>query len=135
MYHLRLFVADLDVITPLLDGTILPGVTRASCLALLDGHTSQKTQLPGILPAQRLYPQERTITMHDLIAWSAESKLLESFVVGTAVILAAVDRIGFEGKDIVFPTAGLGPVGLALRKRIEDIQTGKVQWNDWSVVV
>lgn len=126
---------DLDVITPLLDGTILPGVTRASCLALLDAHTSQKTELPGILPSQRLYAHERTITMHDLVAWSAEGRLQESFVVGTAVILAAVARIGFEGKDLVIPTAGLGPVSRALRKRIEDIQTGKVQWSDWSVAV
>jgi branched-chain amino acid aminotransferase len=73
--------------------------------------------------------------MHDLIAWSAEGRLQESFVVGTAVILAAVARIGFEGKDLLLPTAGLGPVSRALRKRIEDIQTGKVQWNDWSVAV
>ena len=73
--------------------------------------------------------------MHDLNSWSALDKLVEAFVVGTAVIVAPVQRIGFEGKDLVLPTEGLGPVSQALRERIVDIQTGKVQWSDWSVVV
>jgi branched-chain amino acid aminotransferase len=72
--------------------------------------------------------------MHDLNSWSAEGKLLEAFVVGTAVIVAPVRRIGFEGKDVVL-APGMGPVSQALRDRIVDIQIGKVQWNDWSVVV
>lgn len=128
------FPTGLDVITPPLDGTILPGVTRASCLALLEAHTSQKFELPSIPSTQRLHTYERTITMHDLNSWSAEGKLLEAFVVGTAVIVAPVRRIGFEGKDVVL-APGMGPVSQALRDRIVDIQIGKVQWNDWSVVV
>lgn len=126
---------DLDVITPTLDGTILPGVTRASCLALLEAHTSQKTELPNIPPTQRLHPHERIMTMHDLNSWSAEGKLVEAFVVGTGVIITPVGRIGFEGKDLVLPLTGLGPVSQALRERIGDIQTGKTQWNGWSVVL
>ena len=128
-------MVDLDVLTPPLDGTILPGVTRASCIALLEAHTSQIFELPGIPLTQRLHAHERTVTMHDLKSWSALGKLVEAFVVGTAVIVAPVQRIGFEGKDLVLPTEGLGPVSQALRERIVDIQTGKVQWSDWSVVV
>lgn len=75
------------------------------------------------------------MTMHDLVSWSAESKLVEVFVVGTAVIVAPVGRIGFEGNDLVLPTIGLGPVSKALWERILDIQTGKVEWNNWSVPV
>lgn len=129
------FPTDLDVITPTLDGTILPGVTRASCLALLEAHTSQKTELPNIPPTQRLHAHERIMTMHDLNSWSAEGKLVEAFVVGTGVIITPVGRIGFEGKDLVLPLTGLGPVSQALRERIGDIQTGKTQWNGWSVVL
>ena len=132
-------MVDLDVLTPLLDGTILPGVTRASCLALLEAHMSQNVELPGIPSTQRLHAHELTMTMHDLNSWSAQHKLVEAFLVGTAVIVAPVGRIGFEGKDLVMPTeslgGGLGPVGQALRERIVDIQTGKVQWNDWSMVI
>lgn len=73
--------------------------------------------------------------MHDLNSWSAEGKLVEAFVVGTGVIITPVGRIGFEGKDLVLPLTGLGPVSQALRERIGDIQTGKTQWNGWSVVL
>lgn len=126
---------DLDVITPPLDGTILPGLTRASCIALMDAHTSQATVLPGISPSQRLHTHERTLTMHDLTAWSAEGKLTESFSVGTAVIVAPIGRIGFKGKDLLMPNhdTGLGPIGLALWQKITAIQTGKEAWEDWCV--
>ncbi|KAF5376854.1 hypothetical protein D9615_007289 [Tricholomella constricta] len=127
---------DLDVVTPPLDGTILPGLTRLSCLALLDAHTARRTVLPGLRPALRLHTHERALTMPELAAWSAEGKLLEAFCVGTAVAVAPVGRIGWEGKDLVMPSeeTGLGEVGKALLERVLDIQTGRVEWEGWSVV-
>lgn len=73
--------------------------------------------------------------MHELAAWSAEGKLLEAFGVGTAVIVAPVGRIGWEGKDLVLPSekTGLGVVGKALWERVVDIQVGKFEWQGWSV--
>ena len=73
--------------------------------------------------------------MQDLFTWSDEGKLLEAFGVGTAVVVAPVGRIGFEGNDLVLPSidSGLGPVGQALWERILDIQTGRVWWQNWSV--
>ncbi len=74
--------------------------------------------------------------MTELNTWAQNGSLLEAFGVGTAVIVAAVGRIGHEGKDINLPTyeGGLGPVGRALYDRISDIQEGKFEWEDWSVV-
>jgi branched-chain amino acid aminotransferase len=62
--------------------------------------------------------------------------LLEAFGAGTAVIIAPVGRIGYEGKDIVLPqhNGAYGPVSRALWERIVDIQQGKVEWEDWSVI-
>jgi len=126
---------ELDIVTPPLDGTILPGITRASCLSLLDAHTAGLLTLPGILSTQRLNTHERIITMSELTAWSNQGKLLEAFGVGTAVIVAPVGRIGWEGKDLVLPSEekGLGIVGKALWERLVDIQSGKVEWEGWSV--
>ncbi|KAL1938995.1 hypothetical protein VTO73DRAFT_11148 [Trametes versicolor] len=126
---------DLDVYTPPLDGTILPGVTRDSILALASAHPS-RTLLPGLPETLRLHTTERELTMTELNAWAQNGSLLEAFGVGTAVIVAAVGRIGHEGKDINLPTyeGGLGPVGRALYDRISDIQEGKFEWEDWSVV-
>ena len=81
-------------------------------------------------------------------------------VVGTAVIVAPVGRIGVSTpsastpaheispeainnkpavsvQDVVLPShpAGLGPVGAELYKRITDIQEGRVEWEGWGVRV
>ncbi|KAL0950524.1 hypothetical protein HGRIS_007332 [Hohenbuehelia grisea] len=123
-----------DVITPALDGTILPGVTRASCLALTGAHP-ERTTLPNLPAALKLHTHERPLTMPELFAWQQEGRLLEAFGVGTAVIVAPIGRIGFEGNDLVLPKhqAGLGPLGSALWERITEIQRGQFEWEGWSV--
>lgn len=124
----------MDVITPPLDGTILPGITRDSVLALTSSH-SAKESLPGLSPAIRLYTHERTLTMSDILKYSKDGLLLEAFCVGTAVIVAPVGRIGYDGKDIELPkhTKGLGPIGSALSDRIIAIQEGRFEYKGWSV--
>jgi branched-chain amino acid aminotransferase len=126
--NLAYTLEGLDLITAPLDGTILPGVTRASCLALAADKEFQKES------SLRLHPQEKVYTMSDLVRWSSEGRLLEALTIGTAVIIGPCNRIGYEGKDIVLPEAGLGPVGTALRKKILDIQEGRAEWQGWSVV-
>ena len=102
-------------------------------MALAAAHPS-KTSLPN-LPNIRLHMHERPFTMRDLMHWSAQGKLLEAFGAGTAVIIAPVGRIGFDGKDLVLPQyeGAYGPVSKALWERIVDIQQGKVEWEGWSV--
>ncbi|KAI0042133.1 branched-chain amino acid aminotransferase II [Auriscalpium vulgare] len=125
----------LDIVTPPLDGTILPGVTRASVLSLLNAHPSA-TSLPHLSNSLRLYTHERPITMPELVAWSASGQLVEAFCVGTAVVVNAISRIGWEERDIVLPSYGgdhIGPVVRALWERLVDIQEGRVEWEGWSV--
>ncbi|OCH84707.1 branched-chain amino acid aminotransferase II [Obba rivulosa] len=126
---------DLDIITPPLDGTILPGITRKSVLALAAAHPSH-TVLSGLPDVVRLHAHERELTMSDLRTWSAEGRLLEAFATGTAAIVAGIGRIGFEGSDIRLPEneGGLGPVAKALFERITDIQTGRTEWENWGVL-
>ncbi|OCH88933.1 branched-chain amino acid aminotransferase II [Obba rivulosa] len=126
---------DLDLITPSLDGTILPGITRQSVLALAAAHPSRSV-LPGLPETVRLHAHERELTMTDLKAWSAEGRLLEAFGTGTAAIIAGIGRIGFEGKDTVLPEheSSLGPVAKALFERVTDIQEGRVEWENWGIV-
>ncbi|EIN13179.1 branched-chain amino acid aminotransferase II [Punctularia strigosozonata HHB-11173 SS5] len=132
---------DLDVVTPPLDGTILPGVTRQSCIELLSAHGS-RTVLPGLSPETKLHVEERTLTIAELVQWNEEGRLAEAFCVGTAVIVAPVGRIGYTfstasgetTKDLVFPPyEAHGPVGNALFERIIDIQEGREEWQGWSV--
>lgn len=62
-----------DVITPPLDGTILPGVTRDSTLKLLAAHPS-KSVLPGLSDSDKLHPQELQMTMADLRKLAEEGR-------------------------------------------------------------
>jgi hypothetical protein len=47
--------------------------------------------------------------MTDLFSWSEQGRLLELFGVGTAVVVAAVSRIGYKDKDIRTTILWLGP--------------------------
>lgn len=122
-----------DVATPELDGTILPGVTRMSVLELMQAHNDGRTNLNGL---PKLHTQEKKVTMSELKKLSEEGKLLEAFGVGTAVIVAPVGKIGFEGDDLTLSAheKGLGPVGAALWRRLVDIQEGRVEWENWGVL-
>ncbi|KAF5352238.1 hypothetical protein D9757_013804 [Collybiopsis confluens] len=126
---------DFDLITPPLDGTILPGVTRDSILALGKAHTAGETTLPGLSHSTLLHTQEKTFTIPDLQRWYAEGKLVEAFGAGTAVIIASIGKIGYKGEDMVLPEheGGLGPIAQAFRKRILDVQEGRESWNGWGV--
>lgn len=127
----------MDVLTPALDGTILPGVTRASCIALLEAHVSRCITLPSI-PTQ-LTVSEGLITIQDLHKWSSQGRLLELFAVGTAVTVHGIARIGFEDETEQYlklpeiKDGAVGPVAHALLTKIRDIQGGRDNYNGWGV--
>ncbi|KAF8841384.1 branched-chain amino acid aminotransferase II [Paxillus ammoniavirescens] len=123
-------VEGCDFITAPLDGMIIHGVTRASCLALVSDPAFNEAA--GL----NLHPVERTYTMQDLVQWSSQGKLMEALCIGTAAIVVAVNKIGYEGRDVEVPAheAGLGPAGMALREKILAIQEGREEYKGWSVV-
>ncbi|KAJ7141669.1 aminotransferase [Mycena crocata] len=85
----------LTIITPPLDGTILPGITRDSALILLRAHAAEPEK--GILALPKTTPLtivERTLTVPELAAWAKAGRLLECFGAGTAVLIVAIERIG-----------------------------------------
>jgi len=127
----------LDLITPSLDGTILPGLTRASTLSLADAHTSGDITLPGVPSSLKIYPREEPITISQLLSWYSDGKVTEFFGSGTAAIIAPVNRIGWDGSDLLFPQVsedGLGLVGRGMFEMITSIQAGKITFRDWSVL-
>ena len=138
--------AVLDVVTPPLDGTILPGVTRASVLSLLS-HTPLTAALPQLPTDVRLHTAERPLTMSELFAASRAGTLREFFCVGTAAVVIPAARIGWQRRaggsadsaetevlDIVLPVVGgEGSLAHALWERLVDIQEGRIEWEGWGV--
>jgi branched-chain amino acid aminotransferase len=135
---------DVDVVTPALDGTILAGVTRDSCLSIIRAHSSASSPftIPGLSPTTRIHTVERAVVMSEVERWAKEERLLEAFSVGTAVTVALVAKIGLGGlsqdaqkeADLVFPEGELrGSIADGLWEALCAIQTGRMQYEDWSV--
>jgi branched-chain amino acid aminotransferase len=120
-FNATLYLMNVDLITPPLDGTILPGLTRASTLALAEAHSAGKNTLHGVPTSLKLHTHERTLMMQE-IDLSTKGRILEVFGVGIAVIVAPVARIGWRGKDVVLPVQkqGLGPIGGGMWTMIND---------------
>jgi len=123
-----------ELVTPELGDIVLPGVTRDSILLLARGHASGAAPIDGL--PNDLVVSERPITMAEVQEAAKEGRLLEVFGAGTAAIVSPVDRIGYEGKDIMIPCGedGAGPVTRTMLREIVGRQYGKIE-SEWCVVV
>ena len=125
-----------ELVTPPLNGMILPGVTRDSILALARDHVSGKMNIDGLPSSNEFIVSEREISMNEIIEAEEAGQLLEIFGSGTAAVVSPVNKIGFKGKDIHIPVLeeGVGPIAKAMLDTITGIQLGRIE-HEWSVVV
>ncbi|WFD29237.1 branched-chain-amino-acid transaminase [Malassezia sp. CBS 17886] len=123
-----------EVVTPPLNGVILPGVTRASVLGLLRAHADGSARLPSV--PDEVVVNEREINMKEICDASAKGQLIEMFGAGTAAVVSPVNRIGYQGTDIHVPVtqSGFGAVAEAVLNKLSAIQWGKED-HPWSVRV
>jgi branched-chain amino acid aminotransferase len=105
------FVIDNEMITPPLEGTILPGVTRDSVIHLARNW--------GIKVS------ERRISIDELFDASKKGKLNECFGTGTAAVISPVGEIHHEEKMIVINENKIGPLARRLYDEITGIQYGE----------
>jgi len=101
-----------EVITPPLDGTILPGVTRDSVLHLL-----REWNIPVV---------ERRLAYAELVAAQNNGTLRELFGTGTAGIVAPVGELGTEGSTLTVADGAEGSLTTRLYDEIRGIHTGTV---------
>ncbi|XP_035214114.1 branched-chain-amino-acid aminotransferase, cytosolic-like [Stegodyphus dumicola] len=113
---------EIELVTPPLDGTILPGIVRQSILDLAREW-------------KEFTVSERPINMHEIIAANKEGRLLEMFGSGTAVSVCPVSKVRFLNEDINVPTTQHdSPLYRRFLKTLTDIQYGRIA-SDWSVPV
>lgn len=124
----------IELVTPPLDGMILPGVTRDSVLALARGHASGSYKISNL--PEKLVVSERPIAMKEIQEAEGAGTLVELFGAGTAAVISPVNRIGYLGKDIHIPTEedGMGPVSRPIWTELVGRQMGTIP-SDWSVPV
>jgi branched-chain amino acid aminotransferase len=127
--NLIVFDTGLELATPALGDTTLPGVTRDSILQL--ARSGALTGLP-----KDLLVSERKITMGEVEQAAKEGRLREMFGAGTAAVVAPVESVGVDGRVVDVPVGsdGLGDVARAALREISRRQLGEVE-SEWSVAV
>ena len=101
-----LFKIDGKVITPKLTGSVLPGITRRSCLELLRSWGYEV--------------EERLISAQELFDAADAGKLEEAWGSGTAAVISPVGEMGWEDRHVVINGGKIGP----LTQRLYDTLTG-----------
>ncbi|CAN9505944.1 unnamed protein product [Ophioblennius macclurei] len=111
-----------ELVTPPLDGIILPGVTRQSLLDLARDWGEFRVT-------------ERSVTMSDLLSAVDSGRLLEVFGAGTACVVCPVGSLLYRGKTVQIPTMKNGPdLAKRFHKELTDIQYGR-KTSDWAPLV
>jgi branched-chain amino acid aminotransferase len=97
-----------ELVTPMLDGTILPGITRDSVL-----HLAREDK--------RFITNEKKISINDLVKAHKEKRIIEMFMCGTAVVVGPIGSVTYKDMEII-PQKPEGELSQELYKKLVDIQ-------------
>ena len=107
------FVIDGEIVTPsLTEGSILPGVTRASCIELLRSWGYTVT--------------ERRVSVEELYTAHREGRLNEAFGTGTAAVISPIGELNDNGDKIILNNNEIGPIAQKLYDNLTGIQWGRI---------
>lgn len=104
-----MFKIDGEIITPELTGSILPGITRKSCIEVLQSLGYKVT--------------ERLLSVDELTEAMKSGKLEEAWGCGTAAVVSPIGRLMYNGTEYVINGEKIGEV----TQKLYDILTG-IQW-------
>lgn len=104
--------AENQLVTPDLNGNILPGITRDSILHLAHEHG--------------LTPVERPLALAEVLTGSGDGQIVEAFACGTAAVVSPV--VGIRTSEVSVPIGDGSPGRLtsAIRAHLTGIQYGTV---------
>lgn len=116
------FVIDDEVVTPALQGSILSGITRMSCIEMLKSWGMKVS--------------ERRLSIQEVADAAAEGRLKEAFGTGTAAVISPIGHLKW-GDDIMEINNGeIGPLSQKLYDTLTGIQWGKIKDEfGWTVEV
>lgn len=100
-----------EIVTPMLTGAILHGVTRRSLLELA--------------PDLGFTVSERRITIDEVLAGLASGRITEIFGMGTGAVIAPVGRLHYQEREIVVKDGQPGSVARTLYTELTGLQSGR----------
>jgi branched-chain amino acid aminotransferase len=107
------FVIDDELVTPVLNGSILPGVTRDSVIAL-----ARQWDIPCT---------ERRIAIDEVIEAQKSGKRVEIFGTGTAAVISPVGVIKYNEETVTINNNEVGPLTQKFYDSLTDIQYGRAE--------
>jgi branched-chain amino acid aminotransferase len=107
------FVLDGEVVSPALQGSILPGITRDTVLQL--------GRMWG------LKVTERRISIDEVLKANQTGKLREVFGSGTAAVISPVGQITYGNQTVTVGDGRVGPLAKRFYTAITDIQYGRAE--------
>lgn len=102
-----------EVTTPMLTGSILPGITRMSVLEILKDWGYNVT--------------ERMISLQEIIDSYKTGNLIEMFGTGTAAVISSVSKLKFNEHMLQFSDTEAGELGTKLYEELAGIHYGRVE--------
>ncbi len=102
-----------EIVTPALSGSILPGITRKSCIEVLksEGYTVS----------------ERLLSIDELEEALEAGTLEEAWGCGTAAVVSPIGELAYKGKKFTINNGEIGKVTQHLYDTLTGIQWGKLE--------
>ena len=100
------------IVTPRLNGSILPGITRDSVLKLAVklGYKAEEARLD----------------VHEIFADAKAGRLTEAFGTGTAAVISPVGVLAMKDEKVTLGDGGIGPIAQRLYDTLTGIQYGRL---------
>lgn len=108
-----MFKIDGKIVTPKLTGSILPGITRKSCIE--------------VLKSEGYEVEERLLSVAELEEALESGKLEEAWGCGTAAVVSPIGELKYKDKKFVVNDGKIGAVTQHLYDTLTGIQWGKIE--------
>ncbi len=102
-----------EIVTPMLSGSILPGITRKSCLE--------------VLRKEGYNVSERLLSIDELSKAMADGTLEEAWGCGTAAVISPIGELCYKGEKYIVNNGKIGTVTQHLYDTLTGIQWGKIE--------
>ena len=108
-----MFKVNGKIITPALTGSVLPGITRKSCVELLKSWGYEV--------------EERLFSVDELFEAVENGALEEAWGTGTAAVVSPIGHLFYKEKEYTVCNNEIGPLTQKLYDNLTGIQWGKLE--------
>ena len=108
-----MFKINGEIVTPELSGSILPGVTRRSCIE--------------VLKSKGYAVSERLLSIDELVEALENGTLEEAWGCGTAAVVSPIGKLAYKDKEYIVSGGKIGEVTQMLYDTLTGIQWSKIE--------